>query len=45
MNTTEALEQLKAQIEADLKVASDIESNQYHLQGLEAVEALLDYLA
>lgn len=38
------LHALKTQIEADLRVATDPEDNQYHLEGLNAVEALLQYL-
>lgn len=39
------LNALKEQIEKDLRVATDPEDNQYHLEGLNAVEALIEYLS
>lgn len=41
----EQLQDLKAQIERDLKVATSPEDNEYHLQGLDAVDALINYLS
>ena len=38
------LAELREQIENDLRVATAIEDNEYHLQGLNAVESLIDYL-
>lgn len=41
----EQLHDLKAQIERDLKVSSNEEDYLYHTKGLDAVEALIDYLS
>jgi hypothetical protein len=38
------LNELKAQIERDLQVATSPEDNAYHLQGLSAVESLIGYV-
>ena len=45
MSYNKTLESLKEQIERDLKVSTAPEDNEYHLAGLEAVEALLEYLS
>lgn len=45
MVTSTELAELKAQIEADLRVAGDPEDNEFHLKGLDAVEALIQYLS
>lgn len=37
--------ELKTQIEKDVKVSTSVEDNFYHLQGLDAVEALIEYLS
>jgi hypothetical protein len=42
MDLIKALQDLKTQIQADLKVAADPESNAFHLAALDAVEYLLD---
>ena len=42
MDLIKALQDLRTQIQADLKVAADPESNGYHLAALDAVEFLLD---
>jgi hypothetical protein len=38
------LNELKAQIERDLSVATSPDDNAYHLQGLDAVESLIGYV-
>lgn len=42
MDRRSTLETLKAEIEADLRAATDPEDNGFHLRALDAVEFLLD---
>lgn len=41
----EQLLTLREQIVKDLTVATSPEDNEYHLEGLDAVEALIEYLS
>ena len=42
MELIKALQDLRAQIQMDLKVAADPDANAHHLAALDAVEFLLD---